>query len=246
VLASADVTICPGQSSSLNASGALTYSWNPPGSLNNSNSSNPIAAPTISTLYIVTGTDTNGCTNQDTVNVNVGTQPLALFTQTPSLSCEGIYFTFKDSSTNANTWYWNFGDGTTSTQQNPVHTFPSNSTYTVTLIVTNPPCRDTLQNPINIGDMVASIAPANVFTPNKDGRNDCFHPVITGGTVNLLGPCIHLEIYDRWGIKMFESDDTKLCWDGNNRHNKEAAEGTYYYTATFEQTTIKGFVELLR
>lgn len=45
--------------------------------------------------------------------------------------------TFTDHSIGADTWLWNFGDGTTSTEINPVHTFTSGGTYTVTLTVTN-------------------------------------------------------------------------------------------------------------
>ena len=44
---------------------------------------------------------------------------------------------FTDASTGAGSWAWNFGDGTTSTEQNPVHKFTTAGTFTVTLTVTN-------------------------------------------------------------------------------------------------------------
>ena len=64
---------CANDISTLNASGALSYNWSPGTSLTNPSVSNPTASPTDSTRYIVTGTDINGCTNKDSVTVNVST-----------------------------------------------------------------------------------------------------------------------------------------------------------------------------
>jgi gliding motility-associated-like protein len=62
---------CSNDRSQLNASGAQTYSWFPAASLNNSNISNPVATPSLNTLYIVKGTDAFGCKNYDSVTVNI-------------------------------------------------------------------------------------------------------------------------------------------------------------------------------
>ena len=64
---------CANDISTLNASGAISYNWSPGTSLSNPSVSNPTASPTDSTRYIVTGTDINGCTNKDSVTVNVST-----------------------------------------------------------------------------------------------------------------------------------------------------------------------------
>jgi len=53
-----------------------TYSWSPASSLVNATVSNPLALPTITTNYIVTVTDTNGCVNKDTMTVNVNVLPV--------------------------------------------------------------------------------------------------------------------------------------------------------------------------
>ncbi len=66
-----DTQICTGTSVQLIASGANTYSWSPTTGLNNPNISNPIANPTTTTTYTVTGTDVNGCVNTDQVTVTV-------------------------------------------------------------------------------------------------------------------------------------------------------------------------------
>ncbi len=67
-----DVTICSGEQAQLSASGGNTYSWSPANNLSSANSPDPLASPTVTTVYTVTVTDNNGCqaTNQMVVNVN--------------------------------------------------------------------------------------------------------------------------------------------------------------------------------
>ncbi|OFY71134.1 MAG: hypothetical protein A3G23_15115 [Bacteroidetes bacterium RIFCSPLOWO2_12_FULL_37_12] len=69
--------------------------------------------------------------------VPVTTPPIAKFTPDKLISCGTV--TFKDESTGIpDTWLWNFGDGNTSTERNPTHTYLSNGNYFVTLTVSNP------------------------------------------------------------------------------------------------------------
>lgn len=60
---------CSNDRSQLTASGGVQYSWSPASSLDNASIPNPLAMPTVTTLYTVTGTDAKGCTNYDTVTV---------------------------------------------------------------------------------------------------------------------------------------------------------------------------------
>ncbi|MGY6561913.1 MAG: T9SS type B sorting domain-containing protein [Luteibaculaceae bacterium] len=55
----------------------------------------------------------------------------------------------------------------------------------------------------------------NAFTPNNDGVNDIFKPVVRGADI------YHLEIFDRWGNKVFETRDTNRGWDGKNAKGSE-------------------------
>ena len=73
--AGSDVTICPGESAVLNATGGILYSWGPANGLSNTFSANPIASPSTTTIYTVTVTDLNSCTATDVVNVNVAPGP---------------------------------------------------------------------------------------------------------------------------------------------------------------------------
>jgi gliding motility-associated-like protein len=60
-----------GEEAQLNAEGAVDYTWTPATGLNATNIPNPIATPSDTTIYIVTGIDANGCVDVDTVQVNV-------------------------------------------------------------------------------------------------------------------------------------------------------------------------------
>ncbi|HEX7845408.1 MAG TPA: PKD domain-containing protein, partial [Chitinophagaceae bacterium] len=76
VQASNDITICKGGSTQLNSFGTQQYSWSPATGLSNPSIANPVATPNVPTQYIVTGTNSSGCSAKDTVNVSFFTAPL--------------------------------------------------------------------------------------------------------------------------------------------------------------------------
>ena len=73
------------------------------------------------------------------------------FTQSPT-SWNTVDFTF--TGIGANSYLWNFGDGTTSTQANPVHAFPAGSTYSVSLTCTNTFGSNTVTKPVTVTEPV--------------------------------------------------------------------------------------------
>ncbi|MBI4945793.1 MAG: gliding motility-associated C-terminal domain-containing protein, partial [Bacteroidetes bacterium] len=219
-----------------------TYSWNTNPPQTTSSVSNLPAG-----TYTVLVTDAKGCTVQSVDSIAVSSQPKTLFTSVQNISCEGISVQFANTSTQASSYLWNFGDQSTSTELNPTHTFPSTGTFVVTLVAEKPPCSDTVSTDIVIGGMGATaIGTANIFTPNGDGQNDCF--TLAPDTAYAIKKCLYLEVFDRWGVKMFESSGSdNYCWDGKNKKdNKQAVGGTYYYVAKLGETTIKGYVTLIR
>lgn len=129
-----------------NASGGnppYTYLWS-------NGFTNPTQTVPVGT-YIVTVSDGN-CSSTDTVNVVSAFQPTAAFTWAGG--CAGGPVSFTDNSTTQGgfqSWTWIFGDGTQSNQQNPVHTYPGNGTYNVSLVVENIyGCIDTITMPVVI------------------------------------------------------------------------------------------------
>jgi PKD repeat protein/C1A family cysteine protease len=84
------------------------------------------------------GSDTETKTDYITVTTDDGTAPVADFTADPSSGKKPLKVKFTDLSTNNPTsWFWEFGDGKTSIEQNPGHTYPKKGTYTVDLTVSN-------------------------------------------------------------------------------------------------------------
>jgi PKD repeat protein len=87
----------------------------------------------------------------DTLAFFIAGQPQAGFTADPEAgSGQTCRVQFTDQSTNCVTsWNWNFGDGGSSTEQNPIHTFDCNGSYLVSLIVTGPCGADTVEHSVS-------------------------------------------------------------------------------------------------
>ncbi|MES2592745.1 MAG: PKD domain-containing protein [Bacteroidota bacterium] len=144
VHAIASTPICPGQSSAVyvettGTTGPLTYQWN-----NNLGTGPGVYLPTPAqaTTYIVTVSNVCGLSVSDSVDVTINDQPTVLLSSDPSSLCALGAAQFTDSSITGNindpisSWSWNFGDGTSSTEQNPYHYFNESGTFNVTLTVT--------------------------------------------------------------------------------------------------------------
>jgi gliding motility-associated-like protein len=80
-----DTTICKNSTVQLFAAGGNSYSWSPSASLNNASIPNPIAAPSDHTVYFVTLTDGNNCTNTDSIKVNIFPDPVFSLTNSSTL-----------------------------------------------------------------------------------------------------------------------------------------------------------------
>ncbi|HVF96778.1 MAG TPA: PKD domain-containing protein, partial [Flavisolibacter sp.] len=89
------------------------------------------------------------CTDSFSKAIRVLPRPVAGFTAPNTAQCKPpLTVNFGNNSTNAVSWLWNFGDGSTSTQQNPSHLYTGYGSFTVTLVVTNASgCNDTLVQP---------------------------------------------------------------------------------------------------
>lgn len=91
----------------------------------------------------------------------------------------------------------------------------------------------------------------NVFTPNGDGSNDVFKPILNRFVNN-----IEFKVFNRWGNLVFASNEPLINWDGKSTGGQDLADGTYFYTCkVFEErlegiiqgsTLLSGYIELLR
>jgi len=120
-----DTSVCFGSGVTLNASGGISYAWQPTNTLSNSNIHNPVATPSNTTTYTVTVSNIHGCTTQDNVVVNVHPLPIVSAGNNQSI-CLGDSTTL---TANGGVFYhWNTGENTPSITVSPL----VNTVYTVT------------------------------------------------------------------------------------------------------------------
>ncbi|MEO5584565.1 MAG: gliding motility-associated C-terminal domain-containing protein [Flavobacteriales bacterium] len=221
-----------------------SYLWAPPSGLNDPTSANPMASPTGSTEYTLTVTN-DTCTSTASVLVNVGTQGQAGFTARLEPGCDALRTFLTDTSMDAVTWHWDFGNGTTSDSQNPQTMVPYGTNTLISLVISDASgCTDTISQLFTPGtyDALVRISLPNVFTPNGDGENDLF----TLGTSAFLGPCASMEVMNRWGQTIFLSQGNDIKWDGTTIAGIPAIPGTYFYVVRVKDLQFKGNVTLLR
>ena len=149
--------LCPGETSSLTASGASTYSWSPTSSLSASTGSSVTASPGASTTYTVVGTS-GQCTGVANVSIVIEGTPVSDFKYVPDTNLcfnQSIYFDGAILSSNATTYSWDFGIASPSVSTSATQSviFPSGGTYSVSLSVENG-CNeiDVITQNVSIGD----------------------------------------------------------------------------------------------
>ena len=187
---------------------------------------NPVIG-TVQVDEVVPNNINGGCASLTrNYSVEVYPQPVADFTISLDTNLPGGIFVHDilgmvDNSLLTTEWDWDFGDGTTSTDSLPFHSYYEPGTYDITLIVRSGlDCLDTLTLPVNI---VEGLIVPNVFTPNNDGINDVFD-IRTSDVGNF-----NLEIYNRWGNVIFENTSPLISWDGVTASGTPASAGTYFY-----------------
>ena len=138
-VASSSPSICPSTSTTLSVTGpaSATYTWTPTTGLSCTTCATPTASPASTTLYTVKA-DSAGVIVSSSIAVTVTSAVRAGFNFTVVPSCslpQSVAFT--NSSSNATTYTWDFGDGTTGINATPVHSYSATGSYTVKLYATN-------------------------------------------------------------------------------------------------------------
>ena len=176
--------------------------------------------------YSVTVTDQRGCTaTAQIVVVYSDSVPVIEATADTNFIYQGQSTTLHAIPSAGNSIIWNpSGTLNSATSADPVATPSVTTTYQVIITDVNQ-CTNSDTVTIYV-DEVLCLEPElfvpNAFSPDNDGYNDIFR--IRGNTLRS----VHLEIYDRWGERMFESDDLNRGWDGNFK-GKPASPGVYVY-----------------
>lgn len=167
-------------------------------------------------------------------------------------------FIFENNSINGVRYLWDFGDGTTSEEENPNHQFSVVGSYTITLYAWNADnCIDTLirENLVTILEGEGNSTFPNAFMWNGSGPtggawtpgsidNTVFHPNIENATT------LKMMIFSRLGHKVFQTDELYVGWDGYINSSHLAEQGVYIYKAWItyssgEQELLSGDVTFL-
>ena len=162
--------------------------------------------------------------------IHVADYPHASFTFTPDEAQNGQPVTFFNLSEgdNITNYQWLFGDGGTAYDTDPVHAYHviNSENMLVRLTVTNGDgCSDDTTMIVPVVDNFALWVP-NSFTPNHDGNNEIFQPVVNDVAY------YQLEIYNRTGELFFVTNSTELGWDGTV-NGKPVQTGVYVWRITY-------------
>jgi len=210
-----DFIACPNDTINLyvlDPSPLLTYSWEPDGNIV-SGQDTPSVSVTLAqnTIFTVTSTDALGCTVSDSVEVTVSQLGGGAIqaSASPSVIVPG-----QSSQLNAlpagYSYQWIPAEGLDNAFiPNPVATPAVTTEYTV--VVSEGDCAYTTSVKVEVVDQLCgppSIYVPNAFTPNKDNKNDWLY--VRANNLTRL----YFVIYDRWGEKVFETNDINIGWDG--------------------------------
>jgi gliding motility-associated-like protein len=197
---------------------------------------------------------TYGCVNQlyqDSM-VIVDAYPNAAFTYTPAeITTLHPLVNFTNTSTNATSYIWSFGDGSSITSEvspNHLYSEESSGTYLITLIaISENGCIDSTSTLIKIDEEFLFFMP-NAFTPDGNQHNQTIKPVFTSG----IDPFDYtLLIFNRWGEAIFESHDVSVGWDGTY-DGRMSQQGTYTWkievktSMSDERKSFVGHLNLLK
>jgi gliding motility-associated-like protein len=190
-----DTTLCTGSTLTLNATtGSASYLWQ-------NGSTGPTFTVSNAGIYWVDVT-VNGCTKPDSIDISYAS-PLAISLGSDTSICEDSILILNVFEPLAH-YLWSNGDTTAFITAN------QSGTYTVT--VSNACGSATASENITVKQCVCKVAIPNAFSPNNDGKND-FFGVLTQCPVQDF----ELDIYNRWGQKVFSANDPATKWDGTYR-----------------------------
>ncbi|MBA4240958.1 MAG: hypothetical protein C0448_09530 [Sphingobacteriaceae bacterium] len=229
---------CAGQTTTVTATGANSYTWST-GSTTNS----IVVSPLGNTTYTVVGSSIPSCTSSVVFTPSLITTAPQIINSSPVIFCLDSIKAITVRIEGGNQPYtvsWLIPSGGIVPFDTTTYTFyftqsstPSSGSYT---IVVADQClySDTLV--IDINSIDCDILAPNVVTPNGDGINDFFR---INGLENFPGSS--LNVFNRWGNKLYSNDDYKNDWSPN------VTDGTYFYIVSVSDgRKLNGFFQVFK
>ena len=177
--------------------------------------------------------------------------PIASFTFNPAvISSEIEEINFVNSSIGAVSYLWDFGDNSSSTVQNTSHTYTGASDNILVSLTASTPlfCFDIYEMTIVVLSEAIFYIP-NTFTPDEDEHNQLWSPIFTSG-FDIYS--FNLQMYNRWGETIWETNDASAGWDGTyGIDGIKVPVGIYNWAIHYEsklnddRKEVSGFVNVL-
>ncbi len=216
-----NTALCAGQTVSLTASTADSYTWS------TGDTTQTIVVSTAGSFYVTTA-NANACDGvgqSATVNVTVTPQPVAIV---GSPAINGNVVTFSNSSTNATAYSWDFGDFTNSSATAPVHAYAASTSYQVTLTATNGNCTSdtTFTVAITVGLEELNNVAEIVLFPNPTTANaQLSMNVIEAGNVEVAIQTVNGQL-----VKTIMNDYLTVGKQTITIETADLANGVYFTT----------------
>jgi gliding motility-associated-like protein len=188
--------------------------------------------------YLVTLTDTTGCYPPESIWVEVKPGAQTDYEATVSRSCAGNQVFLSYFGEDATQVRWLHPDGMVAGQRATFNYTGNDTAVTISMITDLEGCLDTVTFSVSITDpdFAPELLP-NVVTPNGDGVND----VLCIPNARGYAACFRLEVFNRWGIRVFETDDPDQCWSPGN-----LPAGVYFYVIEIGSQSYKRSVTVVR
>jgi gliding motility-associated-like protein len=226
-----DSILCQGGDKILNAGQDYSqYVWN-------DGSTNATLTVTKPGKYWVAVTDQHGCMASDTTEISAIALPPSGFLAHDTVFCQFSKFTIQPSQTYDNYLWSDLSTGPSLTIYQP-------GTYRLQVTDSNH-CTGTDSIVITEKQCLEDIIVPNAFTPNGDGKNELFRPIVLE---NLSA--YRFAVYDRWGEMVFETSEILRGWDGKFR-GAASPTGVYVWYCQYQpngqvEKVKKGTVVLIR
>jgi gliding motility-associated-like protein len=238
----------------------LNYTWTPENNLSDPHTSNPVFTADVTGpvakdfTYVLTASD-GDCAATDTTTITVDPGPMARFTYNPDpVSSEDPTVFFENNTIGRDDllYFWEFDTLGVSEEENPSFKFPDgiNDKYDIELTAIDPltGCMDERIEILKVQPEMLMFVP-NAFTPDGDGLNDLWGPVLR----NVDEDEYKLTIFDRFGNVVFTTRNLDKKWNGStNGDGYYAQDGVYTWMIetknriSLEEVTLRGHVTVVR
>jgi gliding motility-associated-like protein len=223
--------LCINQNDTLDPGDYKSYKWQ-------DGSTTRIYKVTEKGLYSVRVTDEYGCSGTGSVEIISLKQAPQNYLPEDSTICKRQTIEIKSDIPDATNYLWSSGNTTSSL-------FVSQPGVYTLKITDKDKCIGYDSINIKSKECLNKLVFPNAFTPDNNGINDTFRPVVEGNIISY-----QLIIYNRWGQQLFYSNNPLVGWDGNYK-NLPQPSGNFVWQCVYKfydepQKTLQGSVVLIR